>query len=67
MRLFFKQHPTFDYDTPEASYRVEVFTVYETTTDFYYIDTDFTKPAAFAQYLQDVKKTLALRDKRESN
>ncbi|WP_408868811.1 class B sortase [Brochothrix campestris] len=53
---FFKQHPTFDYDTPEASYRVEVFTVYETTTDFYYIDTDFTKPAAFAQYLQDVKK-----------
>lgn len=53
---FFKSHPTFEYNTETENYKVEVFAVYETTTDFYYIETNFNETASFARYLSEVQK-----------
>ncbi|MCO6017930.1 SrtB family sortase [Carnobacterium divergens] len=53
---FFNKHPTFDYETETKSYQVEVFAAYETTTDFYYIETDFSQPQAYSNYLTTIKQ-----------
>lgn len=53
---FFKAHPTFSYESGLANYKVEIFSVYETTTDFYYIETDFPGKQDFADYLEKVKQ-----------
>lgn len=52
---FYKEHPTFEYETETKSYTVEVFAAYETTTDFYYIETNFQEPGSFTTYLDSVK------------
>ena len=36
------EHPVFLYETTQSQYELHVFAAYETTTDFYYIETDFT-------------------------
>ncbi|MCY0650637.1 SrtB family sortase, partial [Klebsiella pneumoniae] len=38
------------------NYEVEIFAVYETTTDFYYIETEFPETTDFEDYLQKVKQ-----------
>ncbi|MBC1447458.1 class B sortase [Listeria welshimeri] len=53
---FFKAHPTFSYESGLTNYKVEIFSVYETTTDFYYIETDFPGKQDFADYLEKVKQ-----------
>ncbi|MBC1685685.1 class B sortase [Listeria welshimeri] len=53
---FFKAHPTFSYESGLANYKVEIFSVYETTTDFYYIETDFPGKQDFADYLEKVQQ-----------
>ena len=35
-------HPVLFYETTQKKYELHVFAAYETTTDFYYIETDFT-------------------------
>lgn len=52
---FFREHPTFSYDTEALSYNVEIFAVYDTTTDFNYIQPAFTSKNEFAAYLKQVK------------
>ncbi len=47
-------HPAFLYETPDKRYELQVFAAYETTTDFYYIETDFTDES-YAAFLQDIK------------
>ena len=36
------EHPVFFYETTQSKYELHVFAAYETTTDFYYIETNFT-------------------------
>ncbi|MBC1481065.1 class B sortase [Listeria seeligeri] len=52
---FLAAHPTFSYESALQNYKVEIFAVYETTTDFYYIETEFPEKQDFANYLQKVK------------
>lgn len=48
-------HPTLYYETNEQRYALEVFAAYETTTDFYYIETQFTDET-YAQFLSDIQQ-----------
>lgn len=53
---FFEQNPYFYFDTLYDSYEVEIFSVYHTTTDFYYIETDFANNEAYHTFLDDIKE-----------
>lgn len=50
------QHSTIYFDTLYESYEIEVFAAYETTIDFYYIETDFSSDAHFAQFIDEVQE-----------
>lgn len=47
-------HPIFRYETKDKSYILQVFAAYETTTAFYYIETDFTEES-FTQFLAEIQ------------
>ncbi|AHI56694.1 class B sortase [Listeria ivanovii] len=53
---FLAEHPTFTYESALQNYQVEIFAIYETTTDFYYIETEFPDKLDFEKYLQKVKQ-----------
>ena len=55
-REFFKSHQTFQFDTLYDSYRAEIFAVYNTTTDFNYIQTDFVNEEAYGQLLTRIRE-----------
>lgn len=52
---FFKNYSKILYDTLYESYELEVFAVYKTTTDFDYIQTDFTSDEEYGQFLNLLK------------
>ncbi len=52
---FLKNHQTFEYDTLYDSYEAEIFSVYNTLTDFNYIQTDFADETKFADLLDNMK------------
>lgn len=54
---FLSSHPTFQFDTLYDSYEAEVFAVYNTLTDFNYIQTDFDSELEYAELLYDVGET----------
>lgn len=41
-QAYANEHPVFFYETTQSKYELHVFAAYETTTDFYYIETNFT-------------------------
>lgn len=49
-------HRTIYLDTLYEGYDVEVFAAYETTIDFYYIETEFQTDEAFGQFIEEVNK-----------
>ncbi|WP_459499199.1 class B sortase [Bacillus sp. C1] len=51
---FFTSHRKLYYDTLFEGYTVEVFSVYTTTTDFYYIQTDFENNQDYTAFLQKI-------------
>ncbi|HDR4872685.1 TPA: class B sortase [Bacillus cereus] len=53
---FFMSHRKLYYDTLFEGYDVEVFSVYTTTTDFYYIETDFENDAVYTSFLKEVQE-----------
>lgn len=53
-QAYAEAHPVFLYETPEKRYEFEVFAAYKTTTDFYYIETDFTDDS-YAAFLEEVQ------------
>ncbi|PAD22261.1 class B sortase [Terribacillus saccharophilus] len=53
---FFSQHKEFEFDTIYDSYQVEVFSVYVTTTDFNYIETDFSNDEEYMDFLGVIKE-----------
>lgn len=52
-------HPVFYYETPERQYEFQVFAAYEATTDFYYIETDFTDES-YAAFLEEIQSRSAI-------
>ena len=48
------EHPIFFYETMQTKYELHVFAAYETTTDFYYIETDFTDDA-YKAFLTEIQ------------
>ena len=52
-QAYASSHPFFQYETLDSRYELHVFASYETTTDFYYIETQFTNET-FATFLQDI-------------
>ncbi|HLR23027.1 MAG TPA: class B sortase [Pseudogracilibacillus sp.] len=52
---FFENHRTFQFDTLYNRYEAEVFAVYNTLTDFNYIQTDFENDEEYEQLLEDIK------------
>lgn len=53
---FFREHLTFDYDTLYDSYEAEVFSVYNTLTDFNYIQTDFSSEEEYEELLMKMQE-----------
>ncbi len=48
-------HSVIYVDTLYESYDIEVFAAYETTIDFYYIETDFDSKEAYMDYIEEVQ------------
>ncbi|MED4162856.1 class B sortase [Halalkalibacterium halodurans] len=53
---FVDHHEGFYYDTLYDRYDVEVFSAYVTTTDFYYIETEFPSKDDYKAFLNELKK-----------
>lgn len=52
---FFEAHRTFEFDTLYDSYEAEIFAVYNTLTDFNYIQTHFDNDEEYALFLSDIQ------------
>lgn len=52
---FLKAHQTFEYDTLYDSYEAEIFSVYNTLTDFNYIETDFSEGQEYTELLKQMQ------------
>lgn len=53
---FFRNNPTFQYDTLYHSYRAEIFSVYPATADLDYIQTGFGNEQEYAAFLQSLRE-----------
>jgi len=53
---FFNKHRTIVLETLYDSYEAEIFAVYNTTTDFNYIETDFSSEEDYANLLTNIKE-----------
>ncbi|KGX86240.1 class B sortase [Pontibacillus litoralis] len=53
---FFRSHNTIQYDTVYGKYNIEIVSAYETTTDEYYIQTDFHSDEEYLQFVQGIKE-----------
>ncbi|WP_416149960.1 class B sortase [Salipaludibacillus sp. HK11] len=53
---FFLANQTFYYDTLYEKYDVEIISVYLSTTDFYYIETDFDTDDDYLHFLQEIQQ-----------
>lgn len=58
---FVDEHTTFTLDTLYGEYDAEVFAVYQTMTDFDYIQTEFPGDASFTQFIEEVKQTSEIK------
>lgn len=52
---FFNQHPSFEYDTLLMSYDVQIFSIYQTTDQDNYLQTDFESDEEYLDYLEVAK------------
>lgn len=52
---FFREHRIFTLDTLVDSYQVEIFSVYRTTIDFYYLQTEFSSQEEHASFLHTIQ------------
>lgn len=52
---FFNEHQIIEMSTLKGNYRWQIFTVYVTDTDFFYIDTNFADANEYKEFLNTVK------------
>lgn len=53
---FYDKHKQIEFVTLRSKYQFEIFSVYKTTTDFYYIDTEFEKEEEYEAFLNTIKE-----------
>lgn len=53
---FLTQHPIIEFDTLDKAIKWQIFSIYVTDTNFYYIQTAFTKPSDFMLLLSQMQK-----------
>jgi len=53
---FFKSNKTIYLDSLYEGYDIEVFSVYQTTTSFYYIETEFPEQQSFQKFIDQIKE-----------
>ena len=58
-QAYANEHPVFFYETTQSKYELHVFAAYETTTDFYYIETDFTDDT-YMKFLNEIQARSAI-------
>ncbi|MER2027765.1 MAG: class B sortase [Solibacillus sp.] len=54
-QAYAEAHPVFYYETNDKRYALHVFAAYETTTDFYYIETQFTD-YTYTQFFEEIQQ-----------
>lgn len=54
-QVYAEAHPVFYYVTNDKRFALQVFAAYETTTDFYYIETQFTDNT-YTQFLEKIQQ-----------
>ncbi|MGE7933687.1 class B sortase [Viridibacillus arvi] len=52
---FYNKHSIILFDTLYGSYELEIFAAYKTTTDFYYIQTDFSSDEDFLSLIDEIQ------------
>ena len=60
VQAYAEEHPVFYYETNTKRYALHVFAAYETTTDFYYIETQFTNDT-FDQFLSVIQQKSTIK------
>lgn len=58
-QAYAEEHPVFTYETNDKHYTLEVFAAYATTTDFYYIETEFTD-VSYDEFLTEIQRRSAI-------
>ncbi|GAE32241.1 NPQTN specific sortase B [Halalkalibacter hemicellulosilyticusJCM 9152] len=53
---FYEEHSTMMWDTLYEQYDVEIFSAYITTTDFYYIETEFHDDHHYESFLEEIQE-----------
>lgn len=53
---FYKTHKEIEFATTKAKYKFEIFSAYKTTTDFYYIETEFENEDEYSNFLTSIKE-----------
>lgn len=53
---FYNTHKEIEFANLRSKYKFEIFSVYQTTTDFYYIDTDFKDEEEFGKFVNSLKE-----------
>ncbi|MCD8501929.1 MAG: class B sortase, partial [Bacillaceae bacterium] len=60
---FFSDFPMIEYETLYETFQWEIFSVYVTTTDFYYLETEFPSEEDFLFFLMSItERSLFQRD-----
>ena len=54
-QIYADEHSVITFSTLYENYELQVFAAYETTTDFYYIETNFADDDAFNQFLTEIQ------------
>lgn len=52
---FFDNPPDMYFDTLYEQYDIEIFSAYQTSTDFYYIETEFENDDTYGQFLNEIR------------
>lgn len=52
---FFNDHQIIEFATLDKVYKFQIFSVYKTNTDFYYIENEFEDKAEYTEFLQSIK------------
>ena len=55
------EHPILYLDTLYEGYDIEIFAAYETTIDFYYIETDFANNEAYQNFLEEIQQRSSIQ------
>ena len=53
---FYKEHQLIELATEDGIYKFQIFSTYKTTTDFYYIETEFENKDGYGEFVKSIKE-----------